>query len=77
MGSRKRYKYNEIGPCATWGEKVSSRRFLSDFTDLDPRMGEIRQVLHYFPISAFWIENLRNSRNLEILKHIVGILTFP
>ena len=55
MTCKYRYKHKQIGPCAPWGQKVSSQTFLSDFTDLDPRMGEIRQVytsLYHFDIFA-------------------------
>ena len=76
MGCPNHYKYKQMEPCATWGQKVSSQTFLSDFTDLDPRMGEIRQVytsLYHFDILH---QISRNSKNSKIPKRIVEMLTF-
>ena len=78
MECKYRYKHKQIGPCATWGQKVSSHTFLSDFTDLDPRMGEIRQVytlLYHFDIFASGFQEI--AKILKFQKRIVGMLTFP
>ena len=78
MGCRKRYKYKQMEPCATWCQKVSSHTFLSDFTDLDPRMGEIRQVytsLYHFDIFASEFQEI--TRILRFQKRIVEMWTFP
>ena len=78
MGCPNHYKYNEMEPCATWGQKVSSHTFLSDFTDLDPRMGEIRQVytlLYHFDIFASKFQEI--PKVLRFQKRIVEMLTFP
>ena len=55
MACKYHYKRKGIEPCATWGQKRGWQEFFSDFTDLDPRTGEIRQVytsLYHFDIFA-------------------------
>ena len=78
MGCPNHYKYNEMEPCATWGQKVSSHTFLSDFTDLDTRMGEIQQLftlLYHFDIFASEFQEI--SKKSRFQKCIVEMLTFP
>ena len=77
MGCPNHYKYKQMEPCATWGQKVSSQTFLSDFTDLDPRMGEIRQVytsLYHFDIFILKFQEI--TKLLRFQKCVVGMLTF-
>ena len=78
MGCRKRYKCNEIGPCAIWGQKVGSSATICVLADLDPRTGEIRQVFTLlFHFGIFGSEFYGIPRILKIYKHIVEMLTFP
>ena len=60
------------------GSKGGFAGILSDFTDLDPRMGEIRQVLTLlFHFGIFGSEFHEIPKIFGILKRIVEISTFP
>ena len=61
-------KRNIFEPCATWSQKVSSHDFLSDFTDLDPRTGEIRQRLTLLSRFDILDENFMKLQKIKIRK---------
>ena len=78
MECKYRCKRKQIGPCATWGQKVGSSRTICVLADLDPRMGEIRQLftlLYHFDIFASEFQEI--SKNPRFQKRIVEMLTFP